>query len=106
MVGYWEIAIKQSIGKLAIDASIPEIVDAFATHHIDLLPVCADHIEGIKRLPHIHGDLFERLLIAQAICENSILITMDQTIPKYAVKTLWQYNRLTRNHPLPHHLRQ
>lgn len=89
VVSLWEIAIKQSIGKLDIDASIPEIADACATLHIDLLPVSAEHIEGIKLLPRIHGDPFDRLIIAQAMYENHVLITMDQTIPKYAVKTLW-----------------
>ena len=89
VVSLWEIAIKQSIGKLDIDASIPEIANACADLHIELLPVCAEHIEGIKRLPQIHGDPFDRLIIAQAIYENHVLITMDQIIPKYAVKTLW-----------------
>ena len=37
----------------------------------------------------IHRDPFDRLLIAQAQCENLTLITRDTIIPKYDVKTVW-----------------
>jgi PIN domain nuclease of toxin-antitoxin system len=83
------VAIKQSIGKLDIDASIPEIVDACSALKIDRLPLQPEHIERIKSLPLIHRDPFDRLIISQAIMENLTIITMDQTIPQYEVKTLW-----------------
>lgn len=89
VVSLWEIAVKQSIGKLDIDATIPEIANACADLRIELLPVRAEHIEGIKHLPPIHNDPFDRLIIAQTISESCVLITMDKTIPKYAVETLW-----------------
>ena len=89
VVFFWEIAIKQSIRKLDVDASIPEIANACDELRIELLPVRAEHIEGIKHLPLIHNDPFDRLIIAQAISENCVLVTMDKTIPKYAVETLW-----------------
>ncbi|MBR3107426.1 MAG: type II toxin-antitoxin system VapC family toxin [Clostridia bacterium] len=85
----WEIAIKQSIGKLAVDASITDIAQACATLEIKLLPIQPDHLEGIKTLPRIHNDPFDRLIIAQAIAENLTIITMDQIIPQYSVNTLW-----------------
>ena len=89
MASLWEIAIKQSIGKLDIDASIPEIVDACSALKIDRLPLQPEHIERIKSLPPIHRDPFDRLIISQAIMEHLTIITMDQTIPQYEVKTLW-----------------
>ena len=89
VVSLWEIAIKQSIGKLDIDASIPEIANACDELRIELLPVRAEQIEGIKHLPPIHNDPFDRLIIAQTISERCVLVTMDKTIPKYAVETLW-----------------
>ena len=81
MASLWEIAIKQSIGKLNVDASIHEIVQACAAYEITLLPIQPVHIEGIKALPAIHSDPFDRLIISQAIYEKMTIITMDRMIP-------------------------
>jgi len=89
VVSLWEIAIKQSIGKLDIAASIPEIVQTCGALQMTMLPIHPNHIEGIKALPSIHHDPFDRLIIAQAIAEKLTIITMDQIIPKYSVTTLW-----------------
>ena len=89
IVSLWEIAIKQSIGKLAVDASITEIAQACDALEIKLMPVQPCHIEGIKALPRIHNDPFDRLIIAQAIAEHLTIITMDQIIPQYNIGTLW-----------------
>ena len=46
-------------------------------------------MDEIRRLPAIHGDPFDRLIISQAISENLVIITKDGTIPMYNVKVLW-----------------
>lgn len=46
-------------------------------------------IEGIKQLPHLHNDPFDRLLISQAKLRELAIITRDTIIPKYDVKTVW-----------------
>ncbi|MGP1455055.1 MAG: type II toxin-antitoxin system VapC family toxin [Treponema sp.] len=46
-------------------------------------------LERIKKLPDIHRDPFDRLLIAQAIENNLTIITRDLKIPSYQVKTIW-----------------
>jgi PIN domain nuclease of toxin-antitoxin system len=56
---------------------------------IQILPLRTDAIERIKELPHIHGDPFDRLLIAQAQIEDMVVITRDKTIPQYPVRTVW-----------------
>ena len=89
IVSFWEIAIKQSIGKLAIKSTIPEIEKICIERDIRILSILSDEIESVKSLPQIHKDPFDRLIISQAITNNLCIITSDLMMPKYNVKTLW-----------------
>ncbi len=89
IVSMWEIAIKSSIGKLEIKSSISKIAETCEREQFDILSIKPFHLDGIGRLPMIHGDPFDRLIISQAIAENLIIITKDGTIPQYHVKVLW-----------------
>ena len=88
-VSLWEIAIKQSLGKLRYKATIPEIVQMCHNEIFYEQSVLPEHMEHIKNLPFIHHDPFDRLLISQAQCENLTIITRDVIIPQYQVQTLW-----------------
>ena len=82
-VSLWEIAIKRSIGK--IDSRIdPRIIrrELLAMGY-DELPVLGRHAAEVDALPFIHKDLFDRLLIAQAIVEGITLLTVDATVARY-----------------------
>ena len=46
-------------------------------------------IESIKGLPKIHGDPFDRILIAQALTGNMVIVTSDGVMPQYPVRTVW-----------------
>lgn len=89
IVSLWEIAIKQSIGKLNILRSIEEIANACNLYGIKILPIDPAHLETMKKLPLIHRDPFDRLIIAQAMCEHLSLITRDGNIAKYDIATVW-----------------
>jgi PIN domain nuclease of toxin-antitoxin system len=81
----WEIAIKQSIGKLKIDGDLRQHMrDQFFRE----LPVVGDHAAAVRELPWHHKDPFDRLLIAQARCEGLTLVTADSAIPAYDVPIL------------------
>lgn len=81
----WELAIKESRGRL----SLPEPSDRLLVRsRFAPLPIMLGHIAQIKDLPHIHGDPFDRMLVAQARVERLVLITRDQEIQKYDVPTL------------------
>ncbi|MBD5450261.1 MAG: type II toxin-antitoxin system VapC family toxin [Lachnospiraceae bacterium] len=85
----WEVAIKSSIGKLQIKSSISKIVETCEREKLDILSIKPFHLDEIRKLPPIHGDPFDRLIISQAITENLIIITKDGTIPQYDVKVVW-----------------
>lgn len=88
-VSLWEIAIKQSLGKLNYKETIPSIIRMCEIEQFFNLPVSGKNIETIKTLPFIHNDPFDRLLIAQAQNENLTIITRDAIISRYDVKTVW-----------------
>ena len=55
-----------------------------------ILQITSDELEVIKMLPSIHGDPFDRLLIAQAKKNGLTIITRDSMIVKYdCVSTMW-----------------
>lgn len=89
IVSLWEIAIKASIGKLEIKSSISKIAETCEKERFDILSIKPFHLDEIGRLPTIHGDPFDRLIISQAVAENLIIITKDEIIPRYNVKVLW-----------------
>ena len=76
----WEIAIKQSVGKLAEPENLPEIVADAGFRH---LPITDEHAVVAGRLPLLHRDPFDRMLIAQARCEGLTLVTRDPLIHRY-----------------------
>jgi PIN domain nuclease of toxin-antitoxin system len=80
----WEVAIKQSIGKLDKPADLAERIRDSGFLHLKT----AEHGILAGRLPLIHRDPFDRMLIAQAQVEQLTLVTRDAEIPKYDVETL------------------
>lgn len=89
VVSFWEIAIKQSIGKLAIESDIPRIEEICKERGIQVISILSEEIEEIKKLPKFHNDPFDRIIISQALQNDFCIITRDTIIPKYPVKTLW-----------------
>ncbi len=90
MASLWELAIKSSLGKLQMPSVALESMEAeLAAVNFGSLPINARHIAETTRLPWIHRDLFDRMLIAQARVENLTLVTVDRHITQYAVKTLF-----------------
>lgn len=89
VVSFWEIAIKQSIGKLAIESDIPRIEEICKERGIQVISILSEEIEGIKKLPKFHNDPFDRIIISQALQNDFCIITRDTIIPKYPIKTLW-----------------
>ena len=81
----WEIAIKRALGKLSFPSDVGDTVrrDGFTE-----LPVTFHHAEQAGGLPRHHGDLFDRMLVAQAQAEGLTIVTEDPIIPRYGVRTV------------------
>ena len=87
---YWEICIKLSLGKLQLSPQWAQAFDdEMKANRILWLPIERSHCRSLLDLPHIHGDPFDRLLIAQAIYEEMTVLTADNLIRQYPVAWIW-----------------
>ncbi len=82
----WEMLIKSGVGKLSLPAS-PEtfIRKQLLLNDINILNITLQHTFALAELPLTHKDPFDRILIAQAKCENCAFITDDALIKSYDV---------------------
>ena len=81
----WEIAIKQALGKISGPADLPEQVRDSGFRE---LPIGFSHAMAAGRLPMIHRDPVDRMLVAQAGCEGLTLVTRDSRCQQYNVALL------------------
>jgi PIN domain nuclease of toxin-antitoxin system len=79
----WEIAIKSSLGRKDFRIDLGSLQSALPDMDFIELPVTAAHAAGITKLPLIHRDPFDRLLIAQSIVEPLTLLTNDAILGRY-----------------------
>ena len=86
----WEMAIKCSLGKLHLGIALPDLVrSALSTGLIRPLPIDLDHLYAVKDLPFHHRDPFDRLLVAQARCEELAILGGDDAFDAYGVNRIW-----------------
>lgn len=81
----WEAGIKQALGKIKEPADLPERIRDSGFRE---LAITSEHAIVAGRLPLIHRDPFDRMLVAQARCEDLTLVTRDTSIQQYDVPTL------------------
>ena len=90
VVSIWEMQIKLQLGKLQLNQPLPEIIDSQQKqNNIQFLSVTLDHVLALDNLPFHHKDPFDRLLIAQAIVENAVLVSVDSKFTNYPVQLIW-----------------
>jgi PIN domain nuclease of toxin-antitoxin system len=82
----WEVAIKQSLGRLKLTESFSSMV---ADSQFDELPITLRHAEQITSLPAYHADPFDRMLVAQAQVEGATVVSHDRQFEGYDVTMLW-----------------
>ncbi|GAB4506077.1 MAG: type II toxin-antitoxin system VapC family toxin [Anaerolineales bacterium] len=86
----WEMQIKFQLGKLRLALPLKEIIESQRqTNNIEILPVTLAHVLALEHLPAYHKDPFDRLLVAQAIVEEAVLVSGDPNIAKYPVQVVW-----------------
>jgi PIN domain nuclease of toxin-antitoxin system len=82
----WEVALKRSLGKLdAPDGFAGVLLDAGAVP----LAVSIDHASAVRSLPWHHRDPFDRMLVAQAVLEDAVLLSNDDRLRAYDVRVAW-----------------
>ena len=89
-VSAWEITLKHGLGRLPL----PEPPDRFVPtqrrrHGIDEIPLDEESALHLGRLPPLHRDPFDRMLVAQAIVHGLVVLGPDPLVSQYPVRTAW-----------------
>jgi PIN domain nuclease of toxin-antitoxin system len=89
-VSAWEIATKHRLGKLPEAGDVAEFLPDYVRRaRFTELQVSIAHALKAGRLPGPYKDPFDRLLIAQALLENTPVVTLDSVFATYGVETVW-----------------
>jgi PIN domain nuclease of toxin-antitoxin system len=90
VVSTWEIALKNALGRLPLPES-PEryVPNQREQHGIESLPLEENATLHLTKLPDMHKDPFDRMLICQAIIHGMVLMTPDELILQYPVRSTW-----------------
>jgi PIN domain nuclease of toxin-antitoxin system len=81
----WEIEIKRAQGRLRASIDLSDLVDRSG---FERLPITFEHAVEAGRLPLVHRDPFDRMLVAQARVEGMTLASADEEIQRYGVATV------------------
>ena len=86
----WEIQIKQQLGKLELDLSLPELIkEQRLNNGLQLLAIETEHIFALSSLPFHHKDPFDRLILVQSQIESLKLASADTAFTAYGVELFW-----------------
>jgi PIN domain nuclease of toxin-antitoxin system len=89
-VSGWEIAVKYGLGQLKLPQPPDRLVPSQREQRgITALPLDEESVLSVHRLPQLHRDPFDRMLICQAIVHGMAILTPDPLIAQYPVRTLW-----------------
>ena len=85
----WEIAIKTSLRRLDLGVPLGEFLSSIAASDFTVLQIEDAYLEEFVKLPPIHKDPFDRLIISTALFEELAIITIDENILKYDVASFF-----------------
>lgn len=89
-VSTWEIALKYGLGRIQLPAPADRfIIEMRQKHEIRSLDLTEEASLQEPKLPGIHRDPFDRMLVCQAIIHGLTLITPDKVIQSYPARTAW-----------------
>lgn len=90
VVSMWEILVKHQIGRLPLPGPAwPYIAAQRERHGIDSLALEEPAMAHLPKLPGVHRDPFDRMLVCQAIEHDLLLVSADDQVRRYPIKTWW-----------------
>jgi len=90
VVSAWEIAVKYAAGRLSLPEQPGKYISGRRSlNGIVALPLREGDVFQVTKLPPIHQDPFDRLLVCQAISHGMAMVTPDEQIAQYPVRVLW-----------------
>jgi PIN domain nuclease of toxin-antitoxin system len=90
VVSAWEIAVKYASGRMPLPEPPERLIpDERERLGIVTLPVDEESALHVTRLPSLHRDPFDRMLVSQAIVHGLTILTPDPLIAQYPARTMW-----------------
>ena len=89
-VSTWEISVKHGLGQLPLPGPPETYIPGLRQRHgIEPLALNEEATLYLGRLPSLHRDPFDRMLVCQAIVEGMAILTPDELITQYPVRSMW-----------------
>lgn len=89
-VSSWEICTKHSLGRLPLPETPEEFIpEQRERHGIESLPLDEEATLQLPRLPQLHRDPFDRMLVCQAIVHGLAIATPDRDLRRYPIRLVW-----------------
>jgi PIN domain nuclease of toxin-antitoxin system len=86
----WEVVVKAGTGQLrVVGGNADALLKYMVQNGIDELDISFRHALAVARLPLYHKDPFDRIMVAQAIVEQLVIISADGQLARYPVDVLW-----------------
>ena len=86
----WEIAIKSAKGTLRLPNPPEHLVPAARERYgLGSLPIDEESALHVAKLPALHADPFDRMLVSQAIVHGLTIVTPDPLVTQYPARTIW-----------------
>jgi PIN domain nuclease of toxin-antitoxin system len=79
----WEVVLKAGLGRADFTLDARVLRGGLLAAGYREMPVTAEHAIGLTRLPALHRDPFDRILLAQAEAEGATLLTADRALAQY-----------------------
>ena len=88
VISLWESIIKHQIGKLQLPQPPEEYLPAQRARHLVSSLVSEASVANLARLPPIHRNPFDRMLVWQAIQHDLTIVTVDDAVCAYTNNVL------------------
>ncbi len=89
VVSFWEIVIKNQLGKLPLPTPPDEFIpQQRQLHQIKSLDLDESAVAQLRHLPQHHRDPFDRMIICQSIAREMTIVTVDKAVLQYEIKAL------------------
>ena len=90
VVSLWELILKKRRRTAVIREPLAWWEQHVTRSETEVIPVRVSHLTELDRLPELHGDPFDRMLVAQALAEDCTLISADAMLARYGVPVVWE----------------
>jgi len=90
VISLWEMIIKKNRKTAAVRNPLAWWEQHVTRVETEVLPIRIPHLTALDRLPDLHRDPFDRMLVAQALAEGLTLATKDPTLVRYGVPIVWE----------------